>query len=428
MAGGRRTEQNLKDELTCSICCELFREPVMLECMHHFCKACILRFWQGYQKVASCPQCRREHPSRTFRTSYLVARVVERVRQCNTEQQRKKLQKQLEDALRSHHLKLEDLIQMKRRADQRINSIKKTSEALAEKIRVEFKCLHQILEEEERATLAELGKEEDEAVLKLKAHVRQLEEGILELEKTMESIHQARSKMGDEFLLEVEDLKTRQIKRVETQPLNNLELHSEKYSGPLQYKIWKRMLKSIHPAPSLLTFDPESAHPNLVFSQDLTEVTETDIPQSVPKNSKRFLQCVNVLAAETFESGRHYWEVWVGNKIKWDLGVAAESVDRKVKVKLCPENGYWTLRLRNGNEYSAMTSPPIQLSLENCLRKVGVYLDCGERKVAVYNAEDMVHLFTFTLAETGRFCPFFSTCFSEGRQNVEPMRICHLNL
>nr|XP_033783709.1 E3 ubiquitin-protein ligase TRIM62-like isoform X3 [Geotrypetes seraphini] len=247
MAGGRRTEQNLKDELTCSICCELFREPVMLECMHHFCKACILRFWQGYQKVASCPQCRREHPSRTFRTSYLVARVVERVRQCNTEQQRKKLQKQLEDALRSHHLKLEDLIQMKRRADQRINSIKKTSEALAEKIRVEFKCLHQILEEEERATLAELGKEEDEAVLKLKAHVRQLEEGILELEKTMESIHQARSKMGDEFLLEVEDLKTRQIKRVETQPLNNLELHSEKYSGPLQYKIWKRMLKSIHP-------------------------------------------------------------------------------------------------------------------------------------------------------------------------------------
>ncbi|XP_030068872.1 zinc-binding protein A33 [Microcaecilia unicolor] len=428
MAGDRHTEQNLKDELTCSICCELFREPVMLECMHHFCKACILRFWQGYQKVASCPQCRRESPSRTFRTSYLVARVVERVRQCITEQQRRKLQKQLEDALKSHQIKLEDLVQMKRMADQRIYTIKENSEALAEKVRVEFKCLHQILEEEERATLAELGKEKEGAVLMLKMHIQQLEEGISELKKTMESIHQAMSKMGDEFLLEVEDLKTRRIKYVETQPIKNLELHKEKYTGPFQYKIWKRMLKSIHPAPSLLTFDQESAHPNLVFSRDLTGVTETDIPQVVSNSSKRFLQCVNVLASETFESGRHYWEVWVGNKIKWDLGVAAESVDRKAKVKLCPENGYWTLRLRNRNEYSAMTSPLVRLSLENCPRKVGVYLDCGEQKVAFYNAEDMVHLFTFTQADAHRFCPFFSTCFSEGHQNVEPMRICHLNL
>ncbi|XP_029439460.1 zinc-binding protein A33-like isoform X2 [Rhinatrema bivittatum] len=428
MAVGRHAEQSLKEELSCAICCDLFREPVMLECMHHFCKTCILRFWQGYQKVASCPQCRRECPGRSFRPSYLVAKVVERVRRCNGEEQRRKLQKQLEDLLRSHRVETEDLVKMKRVAELRICSVKKTSEALREKIRMEFKRLHQILEEEERATLAELGEEEEEAVLKLQAHIQRLEEGLCELGKTMESIHQTMSKMGDEFLLEVENLKSRRALRVEDHPVTSLDLPDEKYTGPLQYKIWKSMLKSIQPAPSLLTFDLESAHPNLVFSPDFTEVTESDKPRTVPFSSKRFQQCVNVLGSETFESGRHYWEVWVGNKIKWDLGVATEWVDREAKVKLCPENGYWALRLRNGNKYAAMTTPLVQLSLETRPRKVGVYLDCGERKVAFYNAEDMGHLFTFTHVDARRFCPFFSTCFSEGRLNVEPMRICHLNL
>lgn len=38
--------------------------------------------------------------------------------------------------------------------------------------------------------------------------------------------------------------------------------------------------------------------------------------------SKHFLQCVNILATQRFQSDRHYWEVEVGLEPKWDVAVA----------------------------------------------------------------------------------------------------------
>lgn len=71
---------SLREDLTCAICCDLFREPVMLACMHHFCKPCISRYWRGTQGPVSCPQCRKEFSSKHFQTNYLVTAMVEKIR------------------------------------------------------------------------------------------------------------------------------------------------------------------------------------------------------------------------------------------------------------------------------------------------------------------------------------------------------------
>ncbi len=80
MAVATSTKGSLREDLTCAICCDLFREPVMLACMHHFCKPCISRYWRGIQGPVTCPQCRKEFSSRQFQTNYLVAAMVEKVR------------------------------------------------------------------------------------------------------------------------------------------------------------------------------------------------------------------------------------------------------------------------------------------------------------------------------------------------------------
>ncbi|XP_009869819.1 PREDICTED: zinc-binding protein A33-like, partial [Apaloderma vittatum] len=336
--------------------------------------------------------------------------------------------KHLENALQARQKEMENFLQRKRATQEDICGLTKVSGELNFKIRAEFARLHQILEEEERAVLAELGKKEEQSLARLHGDVSRLEEGISVLREDIERIEQTLSNIEEASLLEVESLDIRPSVRADTQPAFDLEHYRDSRSGPLQYIFWRQMLQFIRPAPAPLTFDLESAHPNLVFSRDLTAVTERDQAQPVPISPRRFRQCVNVLGAQTFDSGRHYWEVWVGSKTKWDLGVAAEAVDRAAKVKLCPENGYWTLRLRNRTEYWATATPWVRLTPHQPLRKVGVFLDCQEGTVTFFDARDMSHLFTFHQVSAERYCPFFSTCFSDGRANVEPMRLCHLAL
>lgn len=91
MAGSSR-DRSLREELTCAICCELFSEPVMLDCMHHFCKGCIQRYWDSCAQGPSCPQCRRRFPGRAFRTHYLLAGLVEKLRRCGSEEHQQKMQ------------------------------------------------------------------------------------------------------------------------------------------------------------------------------------------------------------------------------------------------------------------------------------------------------------------------------------------------
>uniref|UniRef100_A0A2D4GEQ8 RING-type domain-containing protein n=1 Tax=Micrurus corallinus TaxID=54390 RepID=A0A2D4GEQ8_MICCO len=421
---GKSQEQSIQEELTCSICYDLFRNPVMLGCMHHFCKECIQKYWNGCSRIATCPQCRQTFPSRSFHRSFIVSNIAEKVRRSASEEHRRKTKMEFQKILRTLQMKREGLLKMKRKNEENINYLVKTSGKLNSEVQAAFQHLHRILQEEEGRMLMELAREEEQYMLRLEKASVQLIEEISELKKSMEQIQRRLEKSEISSGLQVETVPVRPAVQLETLTLAQKK-YKELCDGPLQYVIWRKMLKSISPAPAVLTLDPESAHPNLILSKDLTSVTERESPQVVPRSPRRFLQSVNVLAMASFESGQHYWEVWVGNKTKWELGVASDNVDRAARVRLCPDNGYWTIRLWNNSEYWAAATPWVRLRPQCLLRKVGVLLDCKAKKLTFYNAEEMSHLFTFHQLWASKFYPFFSTGFSHGEKNAEPMRICH---
>ncbi|KAM5217538.1 E3 ubiquitin-protein ligase TRIM7 isoform 2-T3 [Hipposideros larvatus] len=77
----------LQGEATCSICLELFRDPVSVECGHSFCRACIARCWQrpGAGAAAApraplcplpCPQCREPARPSQLRPNRQLAAVA----------------------------------------------------------------------------------------------------------------------------------------------------------------------------------------------------------------------------------------------------------------------------------------------------------------------------------------------------------------
>lgn len=71
-----------------------------------------------------------------------------------------------------------------------------------------------------------------------------------------------------------------------------------------------------------------------IQSDDGKQVRSTE-SHSLPDNPRRFSICSGVLGKPSFSSGRFYYEVQVGVKTEWDVGVARE---RSGTEKSCPQN------------------------------------------------------------------------------------------
>uniref|UniRef100_A0A8D2ZHU2 Uncharacterized protein n=1 Tax=Scophthalmus maximus TaxID=52904 RepID=A0A8D2ZHU2_SCOMX len=108
-----------------------------------------------------------------------------------------------------------------------------------------------------------------------------------------------------------------------------------------------------------------------------------------------------------------------------DLGVASESIERKGKLHLSPEFGYWAIWLRNGNEYAALCGPGVRLSLRSQPEGVGVFVDYEQGLVSLRDADAAAHTYSYTCrCFTEKLHPYFCPSNNEGGENSAPLIIC----
>ncbi|XP_050777212.1 zinc finger protein RFP-like isoform X9 [Gopherus flavomarginatus] len=449
--------ESLQEEATCPICLEYFTDPVSLECGHNFCRACISQCWEGSDTAASCPQCRETVQQGNLRPNRQLANMVEITKRlslqaakgtggdgvCGEHQEALKLFCEEDQtpicvicresrAHRTHtvvpiqeaaqeykekiqaHLKTlreerEKLLGFQVTGEKRSQEYLKQTETERQKIVSEFQQLQQFLEEQKRLLLAQLEKLDDEIVKIQNENITKLSEEISCLSELISELEGKCQKPASEFLQDVKSTLSRCAKRKFQQ--------SEEISPELKEQVSDFSQKTIVLSATLrkckdtlletqigkslgahrqvnVTLDPDTAHPELVLSEDRKSVRWGDTRQRLPNNPERFDTEICVLGCEGFTSGRHCWEVEVGDGGVWAVGVARESVRRKGEISRSPEGGIWAVEWWGG-QFWALPSPETLLPLSRVPSRIRVCLDCDRGQVTFIDAGDEAPIFTF---------------------------------
>ncbi|NWH47810.1 BT1A1 protein, partial [Fregata magnificens] len=173
----------------------------------------------------------------------------------------------------------------------------------------------------------------------------------------------------------------------------DLSSFSEKQAEELA---WRRYAVPIEEVKVVL--DPDTAHCDLVLSDDCKSVKREDTRQDIPDIPERFNPWRCVLGREGFTSGRYYWEVEAVDGGGWAVGVSREDVKRKGEIEFKPEEGIWAVGQWAG-QFQALTSPNRTLLPEIQTPKwIRVSLDYEGGRVAFFSVDEEIPIFAFPLA------------------------------
>nr|XP_009289874.1 bloodthirsty-related gene family, member 16 isoform X2 [Danio rerio] len=303
-----------------------------------------------------------------------------------------------------------------------------STELFADLMRCIERCQSELLEMmEQRQKAAE--KQAEELIKDLEQEITELKRRDAELEQILETEdHLHLLQIYPELSEPPHTSSWTEVSISDTQlSVETLKKTLTQLQDTLNDKLCSSVLKRIHQYAVDITMDPETAHPNLILSDDGKQVTNGDIKLELPDNPERFSTCCCVLAKEGFNSGRFYFEVQVKQKTDWDLGVVRGSANRKGKITEAPEDGYWAVAFRKGNQYQVFKSPTVSLSLRVKPQVVGVFVDYEEGLVSFYDVESGCHIYSFTgQTFTEKLFPYFSPGNAHKGKNAAPMIISHI--
>ncbi|XP_054482799.1 nuclear factor 7, brain-like, partial [Anoplopoma fimbria] len=432
-----------------------FRDPVSLSCSHSFCSSCLQKFWKQAENK-NCPICKRKS-SKDFVVNFSLKELADsfagrqKTGSPETEKGEKKVEvvcskhgeetklfcedeervvcpvcelslhqshkvvpveqavSDLKDQLRSDLESLQDKRDKHKQVEKTYNEMiqhsKKQLLSTERQIRAEFNKLHQFLKEEEESRLAALREEEEQKGKTISREMKMIQEQISSLSDSISAVEEDLQKHKVSFLSSYKATQTRarvQCSLSDPQLVSGALIDVAKHLGNLSFRVWEKMKDKVHFSPVIL--DPNTGNRWLYLFDDLTSVRNGDTNQHLPDNPERKTNYANVLGSEGFSSGKHSWEVEVGDHPDWNVGLAKESVDRKGKRSASPKYGVWCLSHRNG-KYTNGAGETVRV--KKSLQRIRVQLDYDRGEVSFYDPEDMTHIYTHRDTFTEKLFPYF---------------------
>uniref|UniRef100_A0A8C5PV40 Uncharacterized protein n=1 Tax=Leptobrachium leishanense TaxID=445787 RepID=A0A8C5PV40_9ANUR len=393
---------DLRAELTCPICTDIYTDPVTLTCGHNYCQDCITRTWDNQEeREYSCPECRERYRVRPELKRCHVPKSAEHVLTEPTTS--------LENRKCSVHKKVleyyccEDAacICVSCRLDgehrgHQVETLNEASEKKKEKLRNILQKLTSQREEAEKRvqSLEELRRQVQGKAAGVTERVTAL---IRDIRKQLEAL--------EKRVLSEISRQEEQVSLREDTERRDIKVHD---AGDLDVD----MLLEVNTASDML-LDVNTACNYVSVSEDLKTVSWSGINQRRPETPERF-QYRQVLSSRSFSSGRHYWEVEVSESEGWGAGMTYPSIERRGAMQslIGNNNKSWGLQKFYNKMYSiSHDSKFILFPHSFSCHRLGIFLDYEAGRLSFYELCDPIrHLHTFTAAFTEPLHAVFRVC------------------
>ena len=323
-----------EEELTCPVCRDIFEHPVVLSCSHSFCKNCLQEWWTARPKL-HCPVCKirssSDHPpanvvlrnlcenlleERLWSASLgssedLCAAHGEKLRlfclndeqpvclSCRDSEERAghkflpvdeasgRCKRIVEELLKPLKDKLEAFDMVQTSYNQTEKHIRVQAQNAEMQIKAQFKSLRQFLQEEEKARISALRREETLKSREIKERIEKLNRDMVTLEETMR-VAGDQQRADDHLFLQNYKATKERIKLTPDcpEPVSGALIDEVKHLGNLAFRVWSNMKEIVSYNPVIL--DPNTNSPSIVLSDDLTSVTwweELDLPAELQEDN-----------------------------------------------------------------------------------------------------------------------------------------------
>ncbi|XP_073435814.1 E3 ubiquitin-protein ligase TRIM39-like [Dendrobates tinctorius] len=446
---------DLRDVLSCSICQNMYVDPVTLSCGHNFCRDCINHKLDSQKsKVSSCPDCGAEFRDRSKLCKNIVlAKVIECLpslpeekspqnvfleptnnlgpRKCSVHN--KILEYYcLDDSTsvcitcfvaghhQGHHVnfllealeikkkqKLEKVLMAREKANREIQHlahcrirVEDKAAEMEKRVYSLFRDLRKKLNHLEMTALEIISKQEKKVLQRVEDLINHLQVKKQELSRKIRDIEEMcktsvhLTVLHEDFLRDVEqgNVEDWAPGEVYVKDIDHHQISLFLQTGLSDISAGTNVwIHMLKPVDFLLDVDTVSN--NVTLSRDRRAIQLSYKEHNRPEMAERF-DHFQALSSRVFSSGRHYWVVEISKSGNLGIGVCYPSIDRKGYVYIGENEKSWCLKYVSDEWFVEHDRKATQLPDEVSSNRIGIYLDYNAGQLSFYDLTDPIGYLT----------------------------------
>lgn len=206
--------------------------------------------------------------------------------------------------------------------------------------------------------------------------------------------------------------------------LNKLNAEIKRFSEDVDCASNEATLRYVQQYEVNVALDPSTAHPLLILSDNGKRVRYAMgfFVGNQHLNPNTFSTHLAVLGQRGFSSSKFYFEVYVGRKTEWCLGVATASLQRSGEIPRRSDSGLWALSFLE-DKFETFHSPNVPVHVGK-VERVGVFVDYDDGRISFYDVANATLIYSFTECRfMEELYPYLNPCDNEYGSNLDPLII-----